>query len=132
MLIRCIVVAILILLAGLATASQVTGIGRHSVPMRLARSGVDIVLHGCEQCLPGARPLPGLIPDPPQYSASGELDAGAARRMLEARHPLRDAAVLLCDPGDTAEEVATSEESAEGTVRIEVVCNDAKPLHRAD
>ena len=131
-LILCILVAIPILLAGLAATAQVTGIGRHSVPMMLARAGVEIALHGCDRCLPGARPLPGLIPDPPQYFASGELDAGAARRMLEARHPLRDAAVLLCDPGDTAEEVATSEESAEGTVRIEVVCNDAKPLHRAD
>jgi hypothetical protein len=137
MLILCILVAIPILLAGLAATAQVTGIGRHSVPMMLARAGVEIALHGCDRCLPGARPLPGLIPDPPQYFASAELEVGAARRLLAPGHSLRNAAALLCDPGDTVEELTTSGESAldlstGGTVRIEVVCNDAKPLRRGD
>ena len=133
MLILCILVAIPILLAGLAATAQVTGIGRHSVPMQLVRSGVELVLYGCDGCRPGQRPMPGLIPRPPQYVVRGQLDGDVARRIsiLEPQNSLR-AAAFLCDPGDTVEQLRMEDETAEGTVRIEVVCNDAKPLHHGD
>jgi hypothetical protein len=133
MLILCILVAIPILLAGLAATAEVTGIGRHSVPMQLARSGVDIVLHGCDGCLPGQRPMPGLIPRPPQYVVNRELDGDVARRINTAgpQDTLR-AAAFLCDPGDTVELLRMEDETAEGTVPTEAVCNDGKPLRGGD
>jgi len=131
MLILCILVAIPILLAGLAATAQVTGIGRHSVPMQFARSGVELALHGCDGCLLGQRHMPGLIPDPPQYVVRRQLDGDVAREILAVRDSPR-AAAFLCDPGDTVELLRMEGETAEGMVRTEVVCNDAKPLHGGD
>jgi hypothetical protein len=77
--------------------------------------------------------MPGLIPRPPQYVVNRELDGDVARRINTAgpQDTLR-AAAFLCDPGDTVELLRMEDETAEGTVPTEAVCNDGKPLRGGD